>query len=181
MKLHLGCGKRYLKGHTHIDLAAFSHLDYIHDIKTLPMIDNESVELIYAAHVLGYFDRVEVLDVLKEWFTKLKKGGILRLATPDFNALIALYDRYHDLNLILGPLFGRWPIGDTVIFHKTVYNFVSLKNVLESIGFSNVKLWNWREVFVGKLKGYDDYSQAYYPHMDKENGVLLSLNIEAIK
>ena len=28
---------------------------------------------------------------------------------------------------------------------------------------------------------YDDYSQAYYPHMDKDNGILISLNVEAIK
>jgi len=27
----------------------------------------------------------------------------------------------------------------------------------------------------------DDHSQAYLPHMDKENGILISLNIEATK
>ena len=27
----------------------------------------------------------------------------------------------------------------------------------------------------------DDCSQAYLPHMDKENGVLMSLNVEATK
>ena len=35
--------------------------------------------------------------------------------------------------------------------------------------------WDWREVDHGK---YDDHSQAYYPHMDKENGIAVSLNIE---
>ena len=30
-------------------------------------------------------------------------------------------------------------------------------------------------------KDYDDYSQAYVPHMDKENGLLISLNVEATK
>jgi hypothetical protein len=28
---------------------------------------------------------------------------------------------------------------------------------------------------------FDDHSQAYLPHMDKENGTLISLNIEAVK
>jgi hypothetical protein len=28
---------------------------------------------------------------------------------------------------------------------------------------------------------FDDHSQAYIPHMDKENGTLISLNIETIK
>jgi len=27
----------------------------------------------------------------------------------------------------------------------------------------------------------DDYSQAYVPHMDKENGILISLNVECHK
>ncbi|GAG94071.1 unnamed protein product, partial [marine sediment metagenome] len=30
-------------------------------------------------------------------------------------------------------------------------------------------------------KGYDDCSQSYIPHMDKEHGLLISLNVEAEK
>jgi hypothetical protein len=36
-------------------------------------------------------------------------------------------------------------------------------------------------VFRGELAGFDDYSQAYIPHMDKEGGRLISLNLEAEK
>jgi len=28
---------------------------------------------------------------------------------------------------------------------------------------------------------YDDFSQAHLPHMDKVNGLLMSLNLEAVK
>ena len=28
MKLHLGCGERYLDGFTHIDIADFEHIDF---------------------------------------------------------------------------------------------------------------------------------------------------------
>ena len=48
----------------------------------------------------------------------------------------------------------------------------------ESCDFKNVKLWDWREV---EHSNFDDYSQAYIPHMDKENGTLISLNIECTK
>ena len=27
----------------------------------------------------------------------------------------------------------------------------------------------------------DDFSQAYIPHMDKENGILISLNVKCVK
>ena len=68
-----------------------------------------------------------------------------------------------------------------VIYHKTVYDLTSLKWMLEGAGFRHVHRWDWRKVFVGKDEGYDDYSQAYVPHMDKEHGILISLNLEAEK
>ena len=39
MKLHLGCGNRYLSGYAHIDLADYPHIDYKQDITiTCPKI-----------------------------------------------------------------------------------------------------------------------------------------------
>jgi hypothetical protein len=45
-------------------------------------------------------------------------------------------------------------------------------------GFSEVRRWDWRNTEHSEV---DDYSQAHLPHMDKENGRLMSLNLEAIK
>lgn len=67
------------------------------------------------------------------------------------------------------------------VYHKTAYDFPSLKKLLEEVGFKNIRKWNWREVFTAEHQGYDDYSQAYIPHMDKEHGILISLNVEAEK
>ena len=44
--------------------------------------------------------------------------------------------------------------------------------------FSEIQRYDWRETI---HKDYDDHSQAYFPHMDKKNGLHLSLNIEAKK
>lgn len=183
MKLHIGCGKRFLKGYIHIDPADFPHIDYKTRADRLDMFESETADLIYASHILEYYDRAEVVAVLKEWRRVLKKGGVLRLAVPDFDKLIQVYKTTGDLSRILGPLFGKWEIpgaGET-IFHRTTYDHNSLKTVLEENGFGNIKLWEWREVFTGENEGFDDYSQAYFPHMDKENGLLISLNIEGTK
>jgi len=183
MKLHLGSGQRYLKGYVHIDLADYSHINYKHNISSLPMIENESTDLIYASHVLEYFDRNEVNNILKEWRRVLKPDGILRLAVPDFVQLVEVYLKTKDLQPILGPLYGRWPIlgSSSVIYHKTVYDFRDMEQLLANNGFKSIKLWNWQEVFTDENEGFDDYSQAYFPHMDKENGICISLNVEAKK
>jgi ubiquinone/menaquinone biosynthesis C-methylase UbiE len=44
---------------------------------------------------------------LQEWYRVLKKNGVIRLAVPDWKALIDIYSNTGELKFILGPLFGR--------------------------------------------------------------------------
>lgn len=180
LKLHLGCGKRYLPGFVHIDRADFPHIDYQHTVERLDMFPGEAAELIYASHVLEYFDRQEAKRVLREWNRVLCPGGILRLAVPDFCALVEVYLERGKLDLILGPLYGRVKIQgtDTVIYHRTVYDFESLKKSLEETGFREIRRYDWRQTI---HRDVDDHSQAYIPHMEKEHGKLISLNVECTK
>ena len=182
MNIHLGCGKRYLPGFVHVDLLDAPHIDYRHDVRTLPMFTDDSAELIYACHVLEYFDRTEALDVLREWRRVLVPTGVLRVAVPDFAALAEVYRETSNLALIHGPLYGAWkvvgPDGPAGLYHRTVYDFDSLRSTLQSAGFREVRRYDWRDTV---HKDFDDYSQAYIPHMDKEAGRLISLNVEAVK
>ena len=181
MKLHLGCGKRYLEGYIHVDIAEFEHIDYQLPIDDLSTFKDNTAEEIYASHVLEYFDRNDVINVLTEWKRVLKPSGILRLAVPNFPKLVEVYQSSKDLSSILGPLYGKWDIGNKeFIYHKTVYDENSLKNVLEEVGFKNIKIWDWQEFFK-EQKDFDDHSQAYYPHMQKESGIHVSLNLQCEK
>ena len=179
-KLHIGCGWRnFGEEWIHIDGGDYSHVnDY--DVKNLPF-ENNSVDLIYTSHLIAYFDRDEIKDIFKEWYRILKTDGVLRIATPDAETMFDLYltpGFNLELEGILGPLYGKMKMGDTYIYHKTVYDFESLNNALTNIGFKDVKLYNWRET---EHSNFDDHSQAYLPHMDKENGFLISLNVECVK
>lgn len=179
MKLHLGCGKRYFgPDWIHIDCGDYSHLDY-HDIVSLPVQD-DSCDVIYASHVIEYFDRDEVVGILKEWHRAIKPDGVIRLAVPDFRAIASLYINFgFSLDRFLGPLYGKMtPNGCTTIYHKTVYDFPSIVKLLESIGFCDIRRYEWRSTEHSHI---DDHSQAYLPHMDKANGTLISLNIEGSK
>lgn len=174
MKLHLGCGKRYIPGFVHIDAVPFEHIDHVSTINDLSFINDESVNLIYACHVLEHFQRNRVIGVLKEWRRVLKKGGILRLAVPDFESLAEIYIRNRDLSQIIGPIFGRQDYLYNI--HYNVYDMKTLKSDLLSAGFHSIEKYDWSDTEHAHI---DDYSQSYIPHMDKEFGTLISLNVEA--
>ena len=72
MKLNIGCGKRNFGDKwIHIDGANFSHIDS-NDI-LLKSFKNDSVDLIYSSHFIEYFDRNEIISLLKRWKKVLKK------------------------------------------------------------------------------------------------------------
>jgi ubiquinone/menaquinone biosynthesis C-methylase UbiE len=162
----------------HVDRADFPHIDYRAGVDRLPMFADGSAELVYAAHVFEYFDRFEGRAVLEEWKRVLSPGGTLRLAVPDFEALAKIYFDERRLDLLLGPLYGRMESGGTTIYHRTAYDFAALRALLEASGFDEVRRYDWRETI---HRDVDDHSQAYLPHMDKEHGKLISLNVECTK
>ena len=178
IKINMGSGWRnFGKEWIHIDGGNYPHLDS-RDIFNLPY-KNNSVDLIYASHVIAYFPRNVIPDLLKIWKSKLKPGGILRLGTPDFSVMNTLYESGQcSLDSFLGPLYGRMTMDTDIIYHKTVYDYNSLSKILYNVGFETVESWNWRET---EHAEHDDHSQAYIPHMDKDNGTLISLNLQAIK
>lgn len=178
IKLHLGCGWRDFGSEwIHIDGGDYPHLNY-KDITILPFEDN-TVDLIYASHVLEYFDREEVVKIINEWNRVLKPGGVLRIAVPNFEVICELYlNKNIPLEKFLGPMYGKMKMENETIYHRTIYDFISLKTLMESNGFEETKKYDWRET---EHNMFDDHSQAYIPHMDKENGTLISLNLESTK
>lgn len=188
IKINVGCGRRnFGRDWVHIDGGNYPHLDS-YDITQLcyPMADgtvrkydNETVDLVYASCVLEYFDREGAVDILKEWVRVLKFGGKLRLSVPDFQVMANLYtNEDYPIESFLGPLYGKMPMREKTIYHKTAYDYKSLKKLLEASGINNIRKYDWRDT---EHSEYDDHSQAYLPHMDKENGTLIQLNIEGEK
>lgn len=178
-KINMMCGWRdFGSGWFNVDGGDYPHL-HSKDI-LLEDYPKDYADLIYCSHALEYFHPSYALNVLfPKWREVLKPGGILRIAVPDFRQMAILYTQgKYSLNHFLGPLYGEMGMGDEEIYHKTVYDEESLANVFEQNKFNNIELWDWRKVSHGK---FDDHSQAYLPHMDKENGVLISLNMQGIK
>lgn len=176
MKLHLGCGQRYIPGFIHIDAIDYPHVDHVAAIDSLSFIQDSTIDLIYNCHVLEHFKRRDVGRVLLEWRRVLKPQGTLRVSVPDFGSLCDVYRQYGRLDLVIGALFGRQDYLYNI--HYNVFDFDDLSAALTRAGFVNVRRYDWRRT---EHADVDDYSQAYIPHMDKERGKLISLNVECDK
>lgn len=177
LRLHLGCGPRFIPGFLHVDAQPHPHVDLVADVARLEMIPDASVDLIYASHVLEHFGRWEFRGVLTEWRRILKPGGVLRLAVPDFAACAKLY--YENgladgLNGLIGLVCGGQR--DEHDFHRMIFDEPFLTHELVGLGFRQVRRWDWRDTEHADI---DDYSQSYLPHLDKNRGTLMSLNLEA--
>lgn len=178
MKFNIGCGNRdFGKDWVHIDGENYNHVES--DDISLTSYENDCADLIYSSHFLEYFDNDELKTMLFSWKRVLKKNGILRVAVPDFEVCARLYsDGIYPLENFLGPLYGKMKMKKSFIYHKTTFDFIKLKKILKDLGMKEIKKYNWRKT---EHSMFDDHSQAYLPHMDKENGILISLNVECVK
>lgn len=175
-RLHLGCGDKIFPGWTNIDVAPHSPDVIKEDIGVLSSIEDMTCSEIYSCHVLEHFGAHEVDSVLSTWFRKLLPGGIVRIAVPDLDPIFKKYDQGVPLSNLLSYIFGGQ--SNEYDYHKWGYDFEYLKSKLLSAGFRDVKKYDWNETEHSHIF---DWSQAYYPHLDKKNGTLISLNVKAVK
>lgn len=150
MKLHLGCGNKYLEGYVNIDLPPSEHTvmdskaDIYADIRTLEYPEN-SIDEIRLHHLFEHFTRAESLKFLVKWRKWLKVGGLLHIQTPDFSGCILKY--------IFAPLKFRMQLGRHIFgsqearwaFHLDFWDKRKFKFVLKSLGYDIIKVkryWN---------------------------------------
>ena len=87
-----------------------------------------------------------------------------------------------DLKLVLD--LGYHPPCDSLLTSdqlkepEITYPLRLVCDLLQEAGFNNPHRYDWQDTDFAE---YDDYSQAYLPHMDKANGILMSLNLKSVK
>ena len=87
VRLHLGCGPKYLEGYINVDIPEDQPLskvkvDFEADILCLNC-DENCIDEIRLHHTFEHFDRIQALSLLVKWSLWLKVGGILHISTPD--------------------------------------------------------------------------------------------------
>jgi len=172
--VNLGCGVNTSKEFINVDTIPLPHIHHINNIQELFMFPDNSVDLLYASHVVEHIPRNELRKTLKDWRRVLKKGGILKIGVPDFDKLIEAYRLSgNNVDLIVNQVMGN--IGD-YNDHHSLWNFKYAKQLLEEAGFGDIRKWDYQNT------NHHDFNDKTSRIMKIDNtDILISLNIEATK
>lgn len=180
IKLNLGSAGVKIPGFLSVDAVYQPGVDIVEDIRFLRSFEENSVSLLYASAVCEHLSRWENKSVFQRWFNILKPGGEVRISVPGWEEVVKHYQRHHDLRILIGFLYGgqdnMWKTNE----HHYIWDFKTMKEDLEFVGFRNIEKYDWRETEVGKYN-IDDYSQSYLPHLQKDTGTLMHLNVRGYK
>lgn len=164
IKLHLGCGQRYLEGYVNVDYPSNKHniakikVDKEIDITTLSY-PNFSVDEIRSHHVFEHFDRATALGLLCRWRNWLKPGGVLRIETPDLmtsawqlvNPLFSYSQKEQVVRHIFGSHEASWAVHWEGWYKEKFYYFLNSLQ-FEHITFKHGKWGMLRSIEVHAIK-----------------------------
>lgn len=127
-----------------LNLPGWENYDRDMDItKPLPIADG-CVDIAYAEMALEHVSPREAWSFLDECYRILKPGGLIRIVIPDFSLTWKLKDP--DYARVNGGVTGATTWKEharSIIFchgHAGLWNSALLKDVLEAIGFSDVRV-----------------------------------------
>jgi hypothetical protein len=131
VRLDLGAGA--------ISPPGYVPLGHAHGTEIYPLpYERESVDEIRASHCLEHFPFAQVPSVLKDWAEKLKPGGVLKIAVPNFEWIARAY-----LDGVQAPIEGYTLGGQTDAddFHKSLYDPRTLADLFREAGLTDFGFW----------------------------------------
>jgi predicted SAM-dependent methyltransferase len=169
VKIHIG-GEQPKEGWKILNIQGKKGADFIGSISDLTRFENNSIDEIYASHVLEHVQQNRVLDTLKGVYRVLRAGGKFYISVPDLDVLchtfinpLANQDvKIHVMRMIFGGQI------DEHDFHFFGWNQLFLSDFLGRAGFSEAH----RVETFGIFEDTSDYKPFGFP---------ISLNVIAIK
>jgi hypothetical protein len=136
MKINIGAGAVPLEGYVNLDRKSGD--------EAFPLqrggveIADGSVEEIRASHVLEHFPSARAPEVVNHWAAKLKPGGVLKIAVPNFAWCAKAY-----LDGVEAPIEGYVLGGQTDAddFHQALFDERTLVEYLRAAGLTDIGEW----------------------------------------
>ena len=184
LKLHIGCGEAIIDGWINIDcyppLGNFEAEVLTIDLRSPLIFSDNSVQSILSEHFL---EHMNFEDVRNQFIPKVKRvlqdGGVIRFSVPDgeffINEYLASKNSLNDPLYIInrGMQTDMMKLNEMArdVGHQYLYDFETMKMILEEAGFSNVKKKSFNSTDYVLFKGLD--------RQDEWRGKI-SLYVEAI-
>lgn len=154
-KLQLGSGTNRYDGWFNTDLYPRGGNAYLDVTSPLPFKDN-TFDYIYSEHMIEHISFQDAEQLLRESYRILRRGGKLRIATPDLSHYVSLFGenkspqqneyidwmhsnwinkagiKYKNESFILNLAMHSWG-------HLFIFDFNTLNSVLSDIGFGEIK------------------------------------------
>lgn len=89
-KLQIGCGSNILDGWLNTDLNYNDEVAFLDAGQKFP-IESNIFDYVYSEHLFEHLKLEQQLNMFRESYRILKKGGIMRIATPSLEFLFKLY------------------------------------------------------------------------------------------
>ncbi len=169
MKLHIG-GEEKKEGWKILNIQKKENVDYIGDITDLSQFEENSIEEVYASHVVEHVPQKKVKKMFKGIHRVLKENGKFYVSVPDLDVLCQIFmdpkaPTQVKMN-VMRIMFGGQV--DDYDFHYFGWNLQFMFNFLTEAGFTNIKR-------VKSFSLFNDTSD-YAPY-----GSPISLNVIAYK
>lgn len=138
------CGGRnpYKPGeYLNVDIAPLPKVDLVFDITKKFPIPDGVIEEVLSVATLEHLRHQQVDHVLREFHRILKTGGMVRVSTPDLEAIARQILNHGDLAMINQHLFGKFKGDETedLDLHKWMYPAPAMIEKLQEIGFTRVE------------------------------------------
>jgi SAM-dependent methyltransferase len=101
-------------------------------------VPDESVDVIRASHVLEHFSFWNTVNVLQNWVSKLKPGGMLKIAVPNFEWIAQNYLDGKDIPVEWFTLGAQ---SDESDFHHAIFDKEKLTEAMRLAGLIELREW----------------------------------------
>ena len=118
MKLHIG-GQTTKEGWKILNIQKKDGVDFVGDLTDLSQFSDNSVEEVYASHVLEHVGQKKVLDTVKGVNRILNKGGKFYISVPDMDVLCKIFIdekaeakvKFHTMRMMFGGQIDDYLMG----------------------------------------------------------------------
>ena len=170
-RLQIGGGRHTIEGWLNGDIIGGDI--YLDATQPLPF-PNHSLDFIFAEQFIEHISLDNSRKLLKECHRAMRAGGVIRLATPDLESLIQTY-RDENPNVTLKQAMERHRKGHNQALstschffnnclrlwgHKFIYDEMTLKDVLEEAGFTNITRHQFGESRYRELVGKERHADV---------------------